>query len=186
MLRPFTSLTRSVKENLWYCQSQWKARELYFWFTVHSVLWRLWNAFFFSEKDNKYAAIKANNISDTLCLTGAGVSVGASGFCCELRLLPNKKQKLEEAWVLFPPFTAMLVMFDYKKVPNLGPGHCLDTKGFACISFSCLHFLIKFVFIAVFRGPRQSFTRCSQRRSASTRQNSAWKQCSLHDAKRLW
>ena len=35
-----------------------------------------------------------------------------------------------------------------KKVPNLGPGHCLDTKGFACISFSCLHFLIKFVLLS--------------------------------------
>ena len=40
----------------------------------------------------------------------------ASGFHCECRL-PNKKQKLKEAWVLLPQFTAMLVMFDYKKVP---------------------------------------------------------------------
>lgn len=128
--------------------------------------------FFFLKRTISTLQLK-RIISDTLCLTRAGVSVGASGFCCELRLLPNKKQKLEEAWVLLPPFTAMLVMFDYKKVPNLGPGHCLDSKGFAYISFSYLHFLIKFVFIAVFRGPRQSFARCSQRRSASTRQNSA-------------
>lgn len=103
--------------------------------------------FFFLKRTISTLQLK-RIISDTLCLTGAGVSVGASGFCCELHLLPNKKQKLEEAWVLFPPFTAMLVMFDYKKVPNLGPGHCLDTKGFACISFSDLHFLIKFVLLS--------------------------------------
>lgn len=102
--------------------------------------------FFFLKRTISTLQLK-RIISDTLCLTGAGVSVGASGFCCELRLLPNKKKKLEEAWVLLPPFTAMLVMFDYKKVPNLGPGHCLDSKGFPCISFSDLHFLIKFVLL---------------------------------------
>lgn len=86
-------------------------------------------------------------ISDTLFLTCAGVLVVASGFHCECRL-PNKKQKLEEAWVLLPQFTAMLVIFDYKKLPNLGPGHCLGSKGFPCISFSYLHFLIKFVLLS--------------------------------------
>ena len=59
-------------------------------------------------------------ISDTLFLTCAGVLVVASGFHCEC-LLPNKKQKLEEAWVLLPQFTAMLVMFDYKKTTKSRP-----------------------------------------------------------------
>lgn len=63
--------------------------------------------FFFLKRTISTLQLK-RIISDTLCLTGAGVYVGASGFCCELRLLPNKKQKLEEAWVLLPPFTAML------------------------------------------------------------------------------
>lgn len=35
----------------------------------------------------------------------------------------------------------------------------------------------------IFRFPRQSFTRCSQRRCSSTGQNSSWKWCTVHDPK---
>lgn len=110
-------------------------------------------------------------ICDTLFLTCAGVLVVASGFHCEC-LLPNKKQKLEEAWVLLPQFTAILVMFDYKKLPNLGPGHCLGSN-WLCFHLFLISALSNQIWFAVFRGPRQSFARCSQRRSASTGQNSA-------------
>ena len=46
------------RENLWYCQSQWKVREFCFRYLVHKFSSRLWNAFSFG-KDEKYAAKKA-------------------------------------------------------------------------------------------------------------------------------